>query len=639
MDTKLQTSDLVRFGQFEFDCRTGDLRGSGSALKLQPQPAKVLGILIRRAGQIVTRQELVREVWGADTFVDFDQGLNYAIRQIRTALNDDADEPTFLETLPKRGYRFIAPLETLSRPGVPDTSSESPHDAGQNVQPSAPEGTRPIQVAVFVSIAVAAALIGAFLLLYRSSPEPRPQPITSIAVLPLHNLSKDSDQEYFSDGMTDELITDLANVTQLRVISHTSVERFKSPRRPLPEIARELGVDSVVEGTVMRSGERVRITIQLIDARSDRHLWARSYERDLQNVFALQRDVAKDVAEQVAVKLRPSQGEKLWSNSVDPRAHEAYLKGLYDASKLTPEGLKRGVEYFDQSIALDGMYAPAYAGKAEAFGWAAGFSILPPNEVLPKAKAAALKALELDETLSQAHHALAWANYAYDWDFTTAEAHFKRAVQLNPNDVTAHLWYGMFLAERGRTDESLSEMKNARALDPLSLMVSALGATPLLVARRYDEAIAEAQKVLEMDPANPAGHWVLLAAYERKGDLEAAIQERQKSAILFGASAENAAESVAPLHKAFKSFGAQGYWRQRSLELRQQLAARAVDPYELAAALARVGATAESLALLEKSYAQRSTQLLYWVQGDPAFDVMRKEKRFQEFLRRTRLDG
>jgi len=393
------------------------------------------------------------------------------------------------------------------------------------------------------------------------------------------------------------------------------------------------GVDAVVEGTVLRSGDRVRITAQLIDGRSDQHLWADSYERDVRDVLALQNDVARDIAGEVALKLSPSQQERLWTaRRVVPEAHEAYLKGIFDASKLTPEGLQSGIGHFDDAIKVDADYAPAYAGKAEAYGWGAGLGIMPPSDALPKARVAANKALELDDTLSQAHHSLAWVDYAFDWNFKAAETEFRRAVELNANDVTAHLWYGMFLAQRGRIKESIAEMKHAEELDPRSLMVNGLSATPLLESRQYDAAIEQVNKVLLMDPSNGLGHWMLLTAYERKGDLARAIDEREKQAALWGQSPENAAKQTAPLRKAHASSGANGYWQTLLVSMEPDLAKGHFDPYGAAVVLARAGEKSRALAALEKSYATRSTELLYSLNGEPAFDSIRADPRFQNLL-------
>lgn len=622
--TETQPRESLNFGEYELDCRTGELRKNGAAVKLQPQPAKVLSILVNRAGEIVTREELVEQVWGSDTHVDFEHGLNFAIRRIRSVLDDDPEMPRFVETIPKRGYRFIAAVAR-------HVSTEELHPQPASFKLS---DSRPIQVTIlYAAMAAVLAVIAVSIYLRVSRLEgASANRIQSLAVLPLRNLSDDPAQEYFSDGMTDELITDLAKAGGVRVISHTSVDRYKSTKQSLPEIARELGdVDAVVEGTVLRVGNHIRITAQLIDARSDQHLWADSYERDARDVLALQNDVARDIAGEVAVKLRPAQQEHLWRTPrVIPEAHEAYLKGLFDASKLTPEGLQSGIAHFDDAIKLDADYAPAYAGKAEAYSWAGGLGIMPAADVFPKVRVAANRALELDDTLSKAHHSLAWVNYELDWNFKAAEAQFKRALELSPNDVTAHLWYGMFLAQRGRTDESVAEMKRAQQLDPLSLIVNALACTPLLESRQYDAAIEGAQRVLIMDPANGVAHWMLLVAYERKGDLPKAIDEIEKQAVLWGRSPENAAKETSPLRKAYATSGEQGYWRTRLHSVGSDPHA---DPYYLATLEARVGNKDRALDLLEKSYAAHSDNFLYDVRGEPAFDPVRTDPRFKNLLR------
>lgn len=627
------TSQKIGFGEYLLDLRTGELRSNGKLLKLQPQPAKVLIVLAARSGELVTREELVQQVWDSETYVDFEHGLNYAIQQIRSVLEDDPKNPRFLETIPKRGYRFIAPV---TRPMPQQPQSEVPTATPPNQDLDPPLRTRLGSLALgTVLVAVIAGLAWGYVRTRWFGTVPAGR-IQSLAVLPLRNLSSDPGQEYFSDGMTDELITDLAKSIGLRVISHTSVERYKGTKRPLPEIARELGgVDAVVEGTVLRAGDRVRITAQLIDGHTDQHLWADSYERDVRDVLALQSEVARDISSEVAIKLSLSQQERLWtSGPTFPAAHEAYLKGIFDASKLTPEGLQSGIGHFDEAIRLDEKYAPAYAGKAEAYGWGAGLAIMPSADALPKARQAAIQALQLDDTLSQAHHSLAWVHYALDWDFKAAEAQFKRALELNANDVTAHLWYGMFLAQRGRISESLTEMKRAQELDPLSLMVNALAVTPLLESRQYEASIDQAKKVLLMDPQNGVGHWMLLSAYEEKGDLLKAMDEREKEAILWGQSPENAARQVAPLRKAYAISGAKGYWKSRLDSFGLKSFEGHVDQYQLAVALARVGERDNAFASLEKSFAAHSDAFLYWFQGEPAFDPMRSDPRFKDLLRR-----
>ncbi|HVP49889.1 MAG TPA: winged helix-turn-helix domain-containing protein, partial [Candidatus Bathyarchaeia archaeon] len=354
-----KTSSLVHFAEYAFDLATGELRLAGTPVKLQPQPAKVLAVLIRHAGEIVTRHTLVEEVWGAETFVDYEQGLNYAIRQIRTVLGDDADQPRFLETLPKRGYRFIAaPSGAVEEVPLP-TSAPAP-------SVERPRFPWRVAVACLVLGGIAATVIVGLnwnRLRQRWWPAMGGHRIESLAVLPLRNLSHDPEQEYFSDGMTDQLITDLAKYGGLRVISHTSVERYKGTQRPLPEIARELGVDAVVEGTVTRSGDRVRITAQLINARSDAHLWAETYQRDTRDVLALQDELARDIAEQVRIKVTPKDQSRLTAaRIVSPQAYDAYLRGRHLWLQRTPGAIASAIGYFQQAVREDPGFALAYSG-------------------------------------------------------------------------------------------------------------------------------------------------------------------------------------------------------------------------------------------------------------------------------------
>jgi TolB-like protein/DNA-binding winged helix-turn-helix (wHTH) protein len=627
---------LVRFGDFELDLRTGELRRGGASLNLSPQPAKILVLLVERAGEVITRSELAEQVWGDDTFVNFDQGLNFAVRQIRAALGDDSDTPRFIETLPKRGYRFIAAINkdestAVAAPLVEQTS-QAPRKFAWRI---------PLAV-----IAILAIILG-FVFAWSQFRTRRSggHQIKSLAVLPLHNLSRDPEQEYFSDGMTDELITELAKVSTLTVISHTSVERYKQTKKTLRDIAQELGVDAVVEGTIMRSGDRVRITAQLIDARSDKHLWAESYERDLGrseghsyegtvvDLIRLQNEVARSITDEIAESLK-QQANVLPATPqrpVSPEAYDLYLKGLYFSGRLSPDNLQRAFGYFNQAIEKDRSFAPAYAGLAEAYGWAAGLSSLPTQVAMQKSEVAATKALELDPNSGMAHHAMAWVKYARYWDLPAAEHEFNRAIELNPNNVTAHLWYGMYLAQRERTAQSWSEMHRAKQLDPFSSIVNSLAMTPLLTSHQYDRLIEEANLGLKTDPNDGVLNWLLTSAYEQKGDLANAIDQQEKQAIVFGEDAKRAKKEFAAVRQEFAAQGERAYWlgRQKTLA-----ATSWTDPYDAAVVQARLGNDAAMFASLEKAYQQRSAELLYWMQTQPAFDRFRADSRFQDFVRR-----
>src|SRR5438270_2234411 len=608
------------------------------SLNLPAQPAKILVFLVEHAGEVVTRSELAEQVWGDDTFVNFDQGLNFAIRQIRAVLEDDSDTPRFIETLPKRGYRFIAAVNkdeatAVVAPLVKNTSQQSPR----------PVWRMPVALVAVLGVGLGLAFIWRQL----SERKLSAHRIESLAVLPLHNLSHDAEQEYFSDGMTDELVTELAKVSTLRVISHTSVERYKGTKRTLRDIAGELGVDAVVEGTIMRSGDRVRITAQLIDARSDKHLWAESYERDLGrtqgrsyegtvvDLIRLQSEVARSITDEIAESLKPDPNPHLNNQRVvAPEAYDLYLRGLYFSGRLSAENSQKAFGYFNQAIEKDRSFAPAYAGLAESYGWAAGLYFLPPQVALQKAEVAATKALELDPNSGMAHHAMAWVKYARYWDFPGAEREFQRAIELNRNSVTAHVWYGMYLAQRQRTAESWSEMQRAKQLDPFSSIVNSLAMTPLLTSHQYDRLIEEASLGLKTDPNDGVLNWFLSSAYEQKGDLADAIDQQEKQAVAFGENAQRAKKEFAVLRLEFSVQGERAYWLSRQ----KSLAATAwTDPFDIAVVEARLGNNDAMFASLDKAYQQRSAALLYWEQTQPAFDRFRTNPRFQDFIRHAGL--
>lgn len=368
-------------------------------------------------------------------------------------------------------------------------------------------------MAIPLALAVLVALnVGKVRQLWRG-PSANPQ-ISSLAVLPLENLSRDPEQEYFAEGMTDELTTDLAKIPQLRVISRTSAMQYKTAQKPLSQIAKELGVDAVIEGTVLRANNHVRITAQLIAAPTEKHLWAESYERDFRDVLALQNEVSRSIAQQIRAQMTPNQRAQFASGAtVPPEAHEAFLKAKYFASRLLPDGFDKSIRYFNDAIALDPTYALAYAEMAETYCWATAYQVIPSQDGLAKAKAAALRALEIDPNLGEAHNALAWVKYVHDWDYHGAEQEFKRALEFSPGNANIHLWYGNFLFQSGRVEESLAEMGVAQALDPLSPIVGNLAASALMAARQYDQAIAQLHKVQELDPSSPMPHIFLQQAY------------------------------------------------------------------------------------------------------------------------------
>jgi TolB-like protein/DNA-binding winged helix-turn-helix (wHTH) protein len=433
-----QSHQLVRFGAFELDLRAGELRKQGLKVKLQERPLQILALLLENPGELVTREELRRHLWAADTFVDFDHSVNTAINKLRDALGDSAENPRFIETLPRHGYRFI---------GAVDSGAEVRNGRESAMPPVRRERRRWLAVGAVAAIVVFGALfalnVGGLrgrLLSSVGASHGVPLPkIESIAVLPFENLSGDPQQEYFADGMTEELITELGKIGGLRVISRTSVMRYKGTKKPLPEIGRELNVDAIVEGTVRNSGGRVRITTNLLYAPTDRHLWAATYERDLRDVLSLQDEVARAVAGQIRIKVTPQENARLAATRpINPEAHRLCLLGRFYWNKRNEEGLKKANEQFQRAIEVDPTYAPAYAGLADSYLQLANNGLRPPNETMPKAKAAAQKALEIDPSLAQAHTSLAEVYKDYDWNWAASERDFQRAIQLNPNYATAH---------------------------------------------------------------------------------------------------------------------------------------------------------------------------------------------------------
>jgi len=463
----------------------------------------------------------------------------------------------------------------------------------------------------------------------------RPGRIRSLAVLPLEELSDEAGRDYFADGMTEALITDLAKIKALRVISRTSAMQYKGVRKPLPEIARELNVDAVVEGSVLRSGGRVRITAQLIYAATDQHLWAESYERDLRDVLSLQREVARAVANEIQIQLTPQEQVRLsTARTVDPEAYQLYLKGRFYWNKRTEADLKRGIEYFQQAIDLDPNYALAYPGMADCYsllGWDL-FGGLAPREALPIAKAAAVRALEKDDSLAEAHNSLAWTKLVFDWDWAGAESEFKRAVELNPGYAVAHQWYAECLAGIGRYEEASVEAKQALELDPLSLMINILAGWILYFDRQNDQAIERFRKTLELDPNFWVAHWTLGRAYEQKMMFAEAIAELRRAIALSAGSPL----SLAALGHAYAVSGQTIEAQNVLAQLKESSEKRYVSPYSIATIYAGLGEKDQAFRWLERAYEERSGWLI-WLRAEPVSDPLRPDPRFQDLLRRIGL--
>jgi TolB-like protein/DNA-binding winged helix-turn-helix (wHTH) protein/Tfp pilus assembly protein PilF len=619
----------LRFGVFEADVRTGELTKRGKRLRLQEQPFRLLAILLERPGELVTREELRSRIWPG-TIVDFDHGLNKAIGKIREALGDSSENPRFVETVARRGYRFLADVTAVPG-GQPETIVLVPQESsGPVVLPDTgkplSQPTRAWGLFGFGLALVLAATLS-WILYPRSHSS---SGIRSLAVLPLENLSGDPSQDYFAEGMTDELITRLAQISALRVISRTSVMTYQSARKPLRDIARELNVDAVVEGSVSRSGDRVRITAQLIQVPADTHMWAQSYDEDIQDTLALQSKVARDIAEQIQVTLnRQEQAALVRSAPLDPQAYEAYLKGRYFWNKRTEGGLTKAIEYFRHAIELDPKYAQAYSGLADSYALSGDweYGILSPQDAFTQAEAAATKALALDDGLGEAHTSLAFALDLYSWNWSAAEKEYQLAIKLKPGYATAHHWYAWHLMVLGHNSEGILELRKAKSLDPLSLIISADMADALCIAHLYDESMQESRRTLELDPGFAVAHYELGQAFSQRHMYSEATTEFQKAIDLSGHSA------------AFDSNLAYVYAlsgrKEEATKILGKLEARHDQNPSANAniALIYVGLDDQDAAMtwLNKAYEARFNPSILL---RPAFDPLRSDARFQDLLRR-----
>jgi len=601
------------FCQFELDLSSGELHKDGGKVALPPKAFEMLRVLAERPGKVVTREELRAKLWAADTFVEFDDNLNHAVKTLRHALGDSAENPQFIETLPRYGYRFIAPVETAPAPEAEPAPARSRRGA--------------ITVAILsvALLAVVAALFGFSAWRNRLSGRTSEPPIRSLAVLPLSNLSGDPQQDYFADGMTDALITDLAKANELKVISRTSVMQFKDVKKPLPEIARELGVDGILEGSVQRSGGRVRVTVQLIRAATDTHLWAESYERDTPDVLSLQGEIAQAVAREIKVALSPEESTHLTrARPVNPEAYELYLKGQYHYYKWKTDDFRQAVDYFQKAIDADPHWAPPYAALANSYGWLWIAGAIPPQEALPRFSAALKTALEIDNALPEAHYTLAASDYYYRWDWEEADREFRLALTLDPSLVEARFEYAWFLSCMGRIPEALAEAQRAVERDPLSVSANLALGSIYSLARQYDLALVQLRRTAEMDPNDPRAYEFLSGVYERKGMYEDAVGERQKAMTLGGTKPDR----LAGLQRAYEQSGPKGYWMWELSEAKRHQA-----PYEIALAYAQLGNTDQAVAWLEKAYQQHAWQMPQ-LKIIPEWDPIRSDPRFQALLRK-----
>ena len=615
---------ILHFGVFEADLKACELRKHGLRLKLPEQPFQVLVLLLEKPGEIVTREELRNRLWPEDTFVDFDHGLNNAVMRLREVLGDSSENPRFVETIPKRGYRFIAPVAGSA---IPTTTIQPQVDAADvPVQaatpkvidvadletPSEPERI-PRQSAAgrflvpAIAISLAALLLGAAFI-YRSQIDANKAGRVqnkSLIVLPIENLSGDKDQEYFADGMTDDLIANLAKIRSLRVISRSTAMAYKGTRKPLSQIAKELNVDAVFEGTVLRVGDRVRITAELVQISTDRHLWADTYESQMGDILALQNRVSSAIVNEIRINLTPEDQERLARNpAVAPEGYENYLKGRYYWNKRSDENLTRAIGYFEQATQQDPQYALAYAGLSDCYAIISAeiFGTMPAAEAAPKAKAAALRALEIDPKLSEAETSLATVKFNYDWDWSGAAAGFAKAIQDNPSYATAYQRYSLYLMAMGRPEDSVEQINKARELDPLSISINFSLGWRFYMSRQYDRAIQQLRNTLEMDPSYELPHLVLGMSYVKKGDFGLAIPELRRAVEL----SHGTPLMTSALANAYARSGNKADAERLLASLSAQSKNQYVSPYYFAVVYVGLGKPEEGIDWLEKAYADRS---------------------------------
>ena len=624
MQPKVSADEIIRFGEFELALKSAELRRNGSVIRLQPQPFKVLAFLASHAGQTVTRRELQEAVWEEGTFVDFEHGLNFCIKQIRSALGDDAQSPRLVETLPRRGYRFIADVEKLNGSTVTEPVQVEP-EVEKPVIDARSRGIKSSTRRSALIGAIAAALVIAGYFGWRSLNKVA-VPITKVmvAVLPFENLSGDADQDYFSDGMTEEMIARLGRLhpQSLGVIARTSAMTYKGVNKDIARIGRELGVDFVLEGSVRREHDRVRITAQLIQVSDQTHLWSESYDRSTGDALKVQSEVADQIAQALAIRLLTGT-ENDSSHTVAPEAVDAYLRGRYLWNKGDRESVRRSVEHFQQAIAKDPKYAAAFAGLADSYRLLGMFYVMLPAEAYPKAMEAALRAIELDPESANAYVSRGTIKFRYEWNWEEAERDFLRAIEINPSLGMAHHDYAWFLVAMERFDEGIDHIKLAQRLDPLSPLANSDVGWVYLMARRYDEAIEQIKRTLELEPTFGSALACLERAYTLKGQpreaLEALLKEMR--------------EEGATLREGDPTQTMTLLYRKRLEKMLAAMKAGLSSPYSAAMSCMAAGEHEQALEFLERAYNQRDPMLVA-AKTDPTFDGLRTDARFAALLKR-----
>ncbi len=630
----------VRFGPFEASLNECELRRQGLRVKLNEKPFQVLSLLMERAGSLVRREELRQRLWPADTYVDFDANLNTALSTLRHALGDSSDNPVFIETVPRQGYRFIAPVivmgEKLEAPVAHAEAVLAPAATATPDKRTQRQNGVLLWVAVVLVLALAAAKGLSYFHWMGKSPEDKSagRKVT-ILVTPFENLSGDPNQEYLSDGLTDEMITRLGESSpgQLSVIARSTAMQYKGTQKTVAQIAHEQHVDYVLEGCVRRQGDRVRITAGLFSARQNGSLWAQAYERYASDLLAIQRDVADRIAQSLSIQLLPSAPRSYAADRrVNPEAYDAYLKGLFYLNKRTQEGLRRSINYFQQASQRDPQFAPAFAALGYSYNVAAGWTYLSPKEAYPNAKAAGEKALALDDSLAEAHFVNGEVEHEYDWDWTSSEAEYKRGLALNPSSAAGHKLYAEYLTHAARFPEAIAEIRKAQQLDPTSLITNAFVCFVYYHAREFDKAIQECSKVLELDPDFVPAHFWRGASYMFSSRYVQALSDFRRDSDLSSHAAYF--ESAIAM-----TYALQGN-RDDALRILGELNRRAeksyVSPFLLADIYISLGNKEQALAMLENAEQEHSADMVFLATA-PEFASIARDSRYEEIVVRVGL--
>lgn len=653
--------ERIHFGQFTLDTARYELTHAGEPVRLERIPMDLLILLVSGEGRLVRRDEIIERLWGKDVYFDTDNSINTAIRKIRRTLGEDPQTPQFIETVPGKGYRFLAALThdsvgnttALAAPGAPLPQDDgASHSEGENspLEPleKVPANTPPVRkkwLTVLLLLSGTAVLILAGAIYFRI-PKP-PAPIAHsrvmLAVLPFQNLSNSPDQEYFSDGLTEETITDLGELSPdgLGVIARTSAMAYKHANKTISQIGTELGVDYILEGSVRRQQGRVRISAQLIRVKDQTHLWARSYDRDLKDLIEVEDDLGKAITEQVQANINSERETELSrSRTSDPEAYDLYLKGRYYWNQRTRESIAESIRYFQQAALKDPNSALAYSGLASAYDISNILGAETASESLPKAKEAAMKAIQLDPFLAEAHAALGMEKSHYDYDFPAAREEFRKAIRLNPNSAYAHLFYSnCYLLPTGHESEAIAENQKALELDPLSMPINNFMAVTYMFVGDYEKSYQQFQRTIEMNPNFALAHDYLAGLLFFTGKFPEAIKEHEMARLLTGSSRQETAAEAAAMLKALRTGGEKGLWQ---FQLREVLKTakrgdKSVSASSIASAYAMAGEKNNAFEWLDKAYKEHDGQDITLLKYDPSYRSLRGDPRFAALLRRLGL--